>query len=154
MSTFGGNVSHEDAIYLISCVGEKGTEPTLAKDLYTSSWFGKARPYVEDAGCRWFILSAEHGSVSPDQKLAPYDRSLNTMPINERRKWAERVSGQIDRASPHVNCAVLLAGHRYREFLVGYLRSRSIAVWVPMQGLRIGQQLRWLSKHERAPRRS
>ncbi|WP_429838091.1 DUF6884 domain-containing protein [Burkholderia gladioli] len=44
-----------------------------------------------------------------------------------------------------MRCAVL-AGERYREFLVEYLRSR-FELEIPMQGLAIGRQLQWLTDH-------
>ena len=135
-------------VYLVSCVSEKRPVPTLAKDLYTSSWFKKARHYAERSGNPWFILSAEHGLVSPDQVLAPYEKTLNTMPIAERRKWAERVSAQLEEVVPQMERAVFLAGQRYREFVADHLRKRNILVEVPMQGLRIGEQLSWLSSHD------
>jgi hypothetical protein len=135
-------------VYLVSCVGEKRPVPTLAKDLYTSSWFKKARHYAEWSGNPWFILSAEHGLVSPDQVLAPYEKTLNTMPIAERRKWAQRVSSQLEEVVPRMERAVFLAGQRYREFVADHLRKRNILVEIPMQGLRIGEQLSWLSNHD------
>ena len=36
--------------YLVACVGQKLSEPAPARDLYTSSWFLKARVYVERTG--------------------------------------------------------------------------------------------------------
>ena len=47
------------------------------------------------------------------------------------------------RASKH---ATILAGDRYREFLTPLLLARGMQVDVPMQGLRIGEQLRWLDR--------
>ena len=56
-----------------------------AKDLYISDWFVKARAHVEQAGNEWFILSAEHGLVHPENVIAPYERTLNAMGIADRR---------------------------------------------------------------------
>jgi hypothetical protein len=42
---------------------------------------------------------------------------------------------------------VFLAGERYREFLARHLASRGVEVSVPMEGLRIGEQLSWLGQH-------
>jgi hypothetical protein len=135
-------------IYLISCVSEKHPAPMVAKDLYVSSLFKKARHYAEQTGCPWFILSAQYGLVSPEQVIDPYERTLNEMPIAERRDWARRVFAQLMEAAPQIDRAVFLAGHRYREFLMALLRERDISVEVPMEGLRIGEQLSWLGKHD------
>jgi hypothetical protein len=107
----------DTTIYLVSCVSQKRQEACAARDLYVSDWFCKARRYAEASRCSWFILSAEYGLVSPDQVVAPYERTLNTMAVAERRAWAERVSRQLAETVPHVARVVFLAGERYREFL-------------------------------------
>ncbi len=133
------------AIYLVSCVGRKLSSPAPARDLYTSSWFLKARAYADRTGHPWFVLSAKYGLVQPGDVIGPYDLTLNTMPIGDRRQWAGKVLKQME---PHLDDArsiVFLAGRRYREFLEPSLRSRGLAVSVPMEGLRIGEQLKWLT---------
>jgi len=40
-----------------------------------------------------------------------------------------------------------LAGERYRELLVPLLREAGLEIHIPMEGLRIGEQLAWLSGH-------
>lgn len=134
-----------DSIYFISCVSKKATSPSVAADLYTSVWFRKARAWVETEGSPWFILSARHGLVAPDAVISPYDDTLNRMPVAERRIWAQRVVDEVDRMSLRPDRFVIFAGARYREFLVGPLVDRARTVTVPMLGLSIGQQLRWLS---------
>jgi hypothetical protein len=135
-----------DRIILISCVGQKRATPCTAKDLYISDWFRKARRFAERSGYSWFILSAEHGLVSPDAVIAPYEKTLNTMGVRERRAWADRVLEQIVVTIPDVKEINFLAGQRYREFLLGELRRRDIVTNVPMEGLRIGEQLSWLGQ--------
>ena len=134
-------------VYLLSCVSQKRGEACAARNLYVSDWFCKARRYAEASGCPWFILSAEYGLVSPYQVIAPYERTLNTMRVAERRLWAERVSKQLAGAAPALSRVVFLAGNRYREFLAQHLASRGITVSIPMEGLRIGEQLSWLAQH-------
>jgi hypothetical protein len=104
------------AVYLVSCVSQKREQESAARDLYISDWFCKARRYAESSGCPWFILSAEYGLVPPDRVVAPYERTLNTMGVADRRVWAERVAGQLVEAVPDLSQVVFLAGERYREF--------------------------------------
>ena len=134
-------------LYFVSCVSRKKEKPTAAKDLYVSDWFLKARAYVESLRGEWFILSAEHGLVSPEVVIAPYDKTLNTMPIAERRMWAARVLAQLERELGGVERVVMLAGARYREFLVDALRGKGLIVEIPLEGMAIGKQLRWLKHH-------
>jgi hypothetical protein len=133
--------------YLVSCVGQKAGSARPAKDLYQSDWFVKARRYVESAKAPWFILSAEFGLVRPDAVIPPYERTLNNMGVAERRAWSWRVIEQMKAELPDCEVIVILAGARYRENLMAYLRSRAKRVRVPLEGLRIGEQLSWLGSH-------
>jgi hypothetical protein len=127
--------SAQSAVFLLSCVAQKCNVPTKAKDLYISDWFVKARTFVEGTGLPWFILSAEHGLIAPKDAIAPYERTLNTMGVAERRAWAERVERQMDASLPPVEQIIVFAGERYREFLMPYLRRRARRVIVPLEGL-------------------
>lgn len=138
-------------VYLLSCVSQKRDHACEACDLYVSDLFRKARRYAEASGCPWFILSAEHGLVAPSQLIAPYERTLNTMRAADRRAWGERVAVQLAEAVPDLSRVVFLAGQRYREFLARHLASRGVEVSIPMEGLRIGQQLSWLGQHSPQP---
>jgi len=132
-------------LFLVSCVSKKKTERTCASDLYMkSAWFVKVRRLVEATGAPWFILSAEHGLLSPDAEIDPYNRTLNDMSPKERRAWADRVKGLMDIKLPEADEVVVLAGQKYRENLMPYLRQRYASVRVPMKGLTIGRQLKWL----------
>jgi len=136
-------------LYLVSCVSRKDSLPVRARDLYTSSWFRKARLCVEKAGRSWYILSAKYGLLDPDSVVAPYNQTLNTMPASRRRAWA---SGVMEDLTPHladVNSITFFAGMTYREFLEPQLRQRGLTVYVPMKGLSIGRQLSWLTRQAR-----
>ena len=66
------------------------------------------------------------------------------MSIKERRAWAEGVLAHIETCLDGVDTVVFLAGQRYREFLEPALRTRGLAVSVPMIGLSQGRQMQWL----------
>jgi len=133
--------------FLVSCVGQKADSARPAKDLYLSDWFVKARQYVEVAGGPWFILSAEHGLIDPEVVIGPYEKTLNTMGVAARRAWARKMIEQMETRLPACEEIVVLAGMRYREFLMDYLQRRCKRVRVPLEGLRIGEQLSWLATH-------
>ncbi len=136
------NAHNDDTIYLVSCVSVKQGYPCAAKDLYQSDWFLKARRYVEAKGCPWFILSAKYGLVDPEKEIEPYEKTLNNMGARERRNWAAPVLEDLLKLDP---CRfVFLAGARYRENLAAPLEDAGYEVDVPMEGMRIGEQLSWL----------
>ena len=133
-----------DALVLVSCVSQKLSGPAPARLLYRSEWFTKVRTLVETQKADWLILSALYGIVAPDTCIAPYEKTLNTAGVAERRAWAENVRRYL---APHLigrRRVVIFAGHRYREFLVPALMSDGYEVDAPMANLRIGEQLAWL----------
>jgi len=133
-------------IALVACVSKKNERPMVARDLYISDWFKKASAYAKTISDEWFILSARYCLVDPNTVIAPYDETLNNMPISKRRTWSLKLMQEL---RPQLNTGdhiVILAGLKYREFLVAPLRSVGCQVDVPMEGLRIGEQLSWLSK--------
>jgi hypothetical protein len=140
------NRNLSETVYLVSCVSQKQKGPCQALELYSSQWFRKARAYVEAANGPWFILSAKYRLLSPETMVSDYNVSLNTMSQRERQAWAHDVIAQMDRSLPAAEKVVVLAGIRYREFLMDYLRQRFRNVEVPMEGLSIGRQLQWFKQ--------
>lgn len=131
-------------VALISCVSLKADTPQKAKDLYLSPLFKKCYAYSQYIQAdKVFILSALHGLVSEDQVIAPYNITLNTMNAKDRRIWAAKVIKQINDLELGDVQFTILAGNRYREYLVPHLKNVS----VPMAGLGIGQQLSFLKEH-------
>lgn len=131
-------------VILVSCVKSKRTLSAEAQDLYTSDLFVSMRNYAERNSDEWLILSAEHGVLSPREVIAPYEKTLNRMSRSDRLIWAEKVQNRISELIPMDASIVILAGERYREHLVPFLRARGNLVEIPMAGLKFGFQLRWL----------
>ena len=96
-----------ETVCLVSCVGAKRSTAALAKDLYQSDWFNKARAYAELNGPSWFILSAKYGLIHPDEVIEPYERTLNTMGVAERQVWARLVQRQMDQRMPDASRIVV-----------------------------------------------
>jgi hypothetical protein len=63
------------------------------------------------------------------------------MGVRERRAWAKRVVAQMCSDMPDADRIVVLAGERYREFLLPYLQTRATHIELPLEGKRIGEQL-------------
>lgn len=133
-------------VVLVSCVKSKRTYATAAEDLYTSDLFLSMRSYARQNSDQWFILSAEHGVLNPEEVIAPYEKTLNKMLKSERLEWAAKVRHRLlELISPDAS-VVILAGERYREGIVPFLQERGYFVDVPMVGLKFGLQLRWLKE--------
>lgn len=133
-------------IYLVSCVSQKISNKAQAKDLYVSQWFKKVKKFVENSNAKWLILSAKYGLLEPNQIIEPYDTYLKNIPAMERKLWADKVIDDLkivlsNEAGSDVEI-VFLAGKNYREYLIPKLSNYNISI--PLEGLGIGQQLRWL----------
>ncbi|RJG05847.1 hypothetical protein D3870_07300 [Noviherbaspirillum cavernae] len=139
----------EQCVALVSCVKTKQERAAAAQDLYRSTLFTGMRRYAEQYADAWFILSAEYGVLRPSQVIAPYERTLNTMRKPDRLAWASRVQQQLLQVLPTGVTVVFLAGDRYREHLVPFLKYHGFVTRVPMEGLPFGRQLSWLNEQTR-----
>lgn len=136
-------------IVLVSCVAKKRSEPSPARSLYISDLFEKASSYAEKIGDEWFILSALYGLVPPEKIIAPYDKTLLKMPNNERQKWASQVFGDLKNKISAGDTVIFLAGERYRENLIDPVTRLGCKIEIPMEGMRIGEQMQWLNRQNR-----
>jgi len=139
-------------IVLVSCVSKKQNIPLPAKNLYISDWFQKAARYAPKIGDQWFILSTKYGLIPPEKVIEPYNVTLKTMAKYQRQMWAKRVLQDL---MPHISpndTIVFLAGQVYREFLEESLHKMGCRISVPMEGLRIGEQIQWLNHQLRGIR--
>lgn len=132
-------------ITLVSCVSKKRTIPLPAQDLYLSDWFLKASTYAKKVGDKWFILSAKYGLLAPDKVIEPYNVTLKTMPVHSRRSWAGRVIQDLKPILSSGDMVIFLAGDAYRENLITPIQIIGCQISIPMQGLRIGEQMQWLN---------
>ncbi len=131
-------------IVLISCVKTKLDNTAKAEKLYISDLFVKNLAFARKLKPDYiFILSAKYGLLKLNDKIAPYEKTLNKMPVQERRVWA---SGVISELRKHADLEqdefIILAGEKYREFLLPYMRNYKI----PFEGLSFGNQLKALKK--------
>lgn len=131
-------------IILISCVSMKLEKEAKAKDLYISPLFKMNYAYAQTLSPdAIYILSAKYGLVDPEQIIAPYEQTLNTMKSGQVKDWAldviDQMGGKVNFQNDEI---IFLAGERYRKFLIPLCRNAS----VPLEGLGIGKQLGWLKK--------
>jgi hypothetical protein len=132
---------------LVSCTKSKREEAAKPKDLYLeSSFFRKARQYVEANHDAWYILSARHYLLDPDgDPIEPYDETLNGASVGAKREWAETVFKQLRAEGLLVdgNQLVFHAGRDYHEELTPLLSETSVEFTVPTDGLQFGETLAW-----------
>lgn len=129
---------------LISCSKSKLTERAAARDLYTGTLFQKAVAWAERHGYEWFVISALHGLLTPDQTIAPYNYSLKQLRgSRERESWAYlAISAHLINHVAKGSHAFLIMPELYRRHIQHELDRQSITYPNPLQHLAIGQQMR------------
>lgn len=131
-------------VVLISCVSKKLPYKAKAKDLYVSTLFKYNLEYAKSLNPdKIFILSAKYGLTDLEREIEPYDKTLNNMPSKEIKKWAVCVIGQIKKeVNPGEDEFIFLTGEKYRKYLLPYISKYQI----PLEGLKIGEQLCYLKE--------
>ena len=131
-------------ITLIACVGQKLSHRSKAADLYTSTLFKLSLKYArKQRPDDIFILSAKHGLLPLDKEIYPYEQTLNNMLSAEIKAWADEVIDQLREVCRLDETEfTFLAGEKYRRYLLPHIKHKKI----PLQGLRIGEQLQRLKE--------
>ena len=147
-------MAHDDAgkpekrtIVLLSCASKKLPHKTRAKDPYISPLFKLSLRYARSLDPdAIFILSAKHGLVGLEQELDCYSCTLNEMSARSVKQWGDRVLGQLRGVVDLDNDRIVfLAGERYRKHLLPHVRHPE----VPLRGLSIGKQMKFLKERIR-----
>ena len=97
-------------------------------------------------GLPWFILSAEHGLVGPNEWLEPYERYLPDTSRDYRRRWGAKVAAQLEQAigSLSVSSSTSTPARSYVESVEGARRAaRGRWYSTSSEGLSFGRRLSW-----------
>lgn len=120
--------------------------PAPARELYTGALFAAARRRAVASGKPWYILSALHGLVHPEEQLAPYDARLPEVhprrgPPETSLRWAEGAVAALAALAPPGGLDLeVLAGRAYVEPLRRAV-PRSWSIREPLARLGIGKRL-------------
>ncbi len=114
-----------------------------ASDLFRKAYSYAVKNYDVVA-----ILSAKYGLIFPDDKIEPYDLTLNNMNAQQRKEWSEKAFNQMKERLKLKELAKVFfhTGKKYREYLVPLLEDGGILWEAPLEGLGIGKQLKWYKK--------
>jgi len=129
-------------VVLISCVSKKLSDKAKAEHLYISPLFKYNLQYSKSLiPNKIFILSAKYGLIGLDEEIEPYNETLNKMPSDKIKEWAKKVLEKLEKETNlREDEFIILAGEKYRRFLIPYLKNYKI----PLQGMGIGKQLQFL----------
>jgi len=131
-------------IALVSCVSKKQLGIHKAEELYISDWFIKAKKYIKQNYNEWYILSAKHGLIKPNDLIETYNEYLPKMTLEYRKQWAVNVFNKLKEID-NVTEIHIYAGKQYRKYLIALLSDFKVSV--PLKNLGIGKQLKWLKEN-------
>jgi len=132
-------------IVLISCVSKKQAHKSKAKDLYISPLFKYNLKFAKSfSPDKIFILSAKYGLLDLDKEIGPYNQTLNKMSQAEIKDWSKQILSDLRKeANLEKDEFIFLAGERYRKYLLPEIKNYKL----PLKGLGIGKQLKFLKEH-------
>jgi len=136
---------------LVPCASLKQEYPCKASEMYSASdFFRKAYSYATKNYDFVAILSAKYGLLFPDDKIEPYDLTLNDMKSQQRKEWAEILFNQMKSRLrlEDFDKVFFHAGKKYRQYLIPKLENIGIECEVPLEHLGIGKQKAWYKEHE------
>ena len=132
-------------VILLGSVKQKFEHPAAAKDLYRSPLWKARRTYAEASGYEWLILSAKHGVLEPDQRIAPYDVELRKLSATERHRWGERTVKALHQRLTSLKGVTfeVHAGDAYRRAIEPGILQLGAKLDAPLAHLTIGKQSGW-----------
>ncbi len=137
-------------VALVSCTKSKREIASKPADLYMeSTFFRKARKYVEANHDEWYVLSAKYFLIHPyGPPIEPYDETLSGAPVARKREWANIVHDQLrgEGLLVEANRLVFHAGRDYYEELLPLLEDTPVEVETPTDGLQFGETLAWYNE--------
>ena len=136
---------------LISCTKLKQSYPCRASEMYQASdLFRKAYSYATKNYDSVAILSAKYGLLLPNDKIEPYDLTLNDMSSQQRKEWAKTVFNHMKNRLriEDFDKVFFHAGKNYRDHLIPRLEDMGIRCEIPLEGLGIGKQKAWYKERD------
>lgn len=133
-------------IAIVGCGKAKTTGAAAARDLYTGNLFQSSLRHAERTCDQVYIASAQYELVLPNQVLRPYDRTLADLGGKRARTaWGQRVLASIGhRKGDPPPTIIIYAGGHYADALQAGAWWRDWPWERPLDGMRIGERLRWL----------
>lgn len=146
----GASPSHSMRLGLVGCTKRKLGYPAAAERLYSpSALFRGRRSYVVGSCDAWYILSAGHGLLHPQEELDPYDVTLVGAPVGVKRAWAARVLSELRAEIGELGATTfeIHAGKDYWGYgLATGLIDAGALVEIPTMGLSQGRQLQFYAR--------
>lgn len=120
----------ESIVLLVSCGRRKSNVACEAQDMYNSYRFQRLKTIANTIGLRWYIISAKHGILSPNEIIEPYDLCLTSCTDEYKQDWAKQALNKLFVFNKDTQFVVIADAH-YSQRIVPPLISRGYRVSAP-----------------------
>jgi hypothetical protein len=122
-------------LVLVGSSGATAGEPVPAARLFTSPGFARARDAAVRARLPWFVLSARHGLLEPEDVVGPSDAQIGDQSAGYRTAWGAWVVAQLaERVRLDGVVVEVHGGVDFAQPLRGPLARRGAALEIPLPG--------------------
>lgn len=129
---------------------QRGTICRAREQYERSPIFRRARDFCERSGGEWYILSAAHGLLPPQQVIGPELRPLHALWAEERATWAAKVAAALYERAAHSAEPPTFALYASQRFADALLRAApGLEILLPLGGMLLRERLRWYDERLR-----
>lgn len=122
-------------VVLIGSSGAVGDAPDAVGRLFRSDGFAAARTHAVHSRLPWFVLSAKHGLLDPDDVVSPFAIQIDDQPAAYRTAWGEWVVAQLaDRVQLDGVVVEVHGGVDFAQPLRQPLARRGAVLDIPLPG--------------------
>jgi hypothetical protein len=122
-------------VVLVGSSGAIADAPDAVGRLFRSDGFAAAREHAVHSRLPWFVLSAKHGLLDPDDVISPYEIQIDDQPAAYRSAWGEWVVAQLaDRVQLDGVVVEVHGGVDFAQPLRHPLTRRGAVLEIPLPG--------------------
>src|SRR3954468_12001894 len=122
-------------VVLVSSSGAVAESPDAVGRLFLSDGFARAREHAVHSRLPWFVLSAKHGLLDPDEVISPFGIQIDDQPAAYRSAWGEWVVAQLaDRVQLDGVVVEVHGGVDFAQPLRQPLARRGAVLEIPLPG--------------------
>ena len=122
-------------VVLVGSSGATGEESDAAGRLFRSDGFARAREHAVHSRLPWFVLSAKHGLLDPDDVISPFEVQIDDQSAAYRTAWGEWVVAQLaDRVQLDGVTVEVHGGVDFAQPLRQPLTRRGAVLDIPLPG--------------------
>ena len=123
-------------VVLLGSSGATADQPSPAGGMFRSDGFARARAAAVSSGAPWFVLSAKHGLLDPDDVISPFEVQIDDQPAAYRTAWGEWVVAQLaDRLQLDGVTVEVHGGVDFAQPLRQPLTRRGAVLDIPLPGM-------------------